>query len=133
MAIYVDNPNWERWHGPSGHMISDVGVAELIAFATDLGVDSRCFMPDAVCVHYQLPAALRERAIAAGAIPLDQPGFMQKVGAVQRNRQTTAAPVRVTDRRCRTSSAARKAAAKTAAPAAHHSLATGDGLQASLF
>jgi len=78
MAIYVDNPNWERWHGPSGHMISDVGVAELIAFATDLGVDSRCFMPDAVCVHYQLPAALRERAIAAGAIPLDQPGFMQR-------------------------------------------------------
>jgi uncharacterized protein DUF4031 len=49
------------------HMVSDAGDDELHAFAARLGVPRRRFQGD----HYDLPAGLRERAVALGALEVD--------------------------------------------------------------
>jgi hypothetical protein len=46
------------------HMVSDAGFDELHRFAARLGIPRRRFQGD----HYDLHAALRERALALGAI-----------------------------------------------------------------
>ncbi len=66
MAILVDSARW-RWRGRVwAHLVSDVGLDELHAFARQLGVPRRGFGGD----HYDVPEELRERAIAAGARPV---------------------------------------------------------------
>jgi hypothetical protein len=45
------------------HMVSDESFAELHAFAAALGIPRERFQRD----HYDLPPALRERAVARGA------------------------------------------------------------------
>jgi Protein of unknown function (DUF4031) len=45
------------------HMVSDTGFDELHAFAAALGIPRERFQRD----HYDLPPALRERAVASGA------------------------------------------------------------------
>jgi hypothetical protein len=45
-------------------MVSDVGFAELHAFASQLGIPRRRFQGD----HYDLHAAMRDRALALGAL-----------------------------------------------------------------
>jgi hypothetical protein len=45
------------------HMVSDAGFDELHEFAAQLGIPRHRFQGD----HYDLPAHLRERAVALGA------------------------------------------------------------------
>ncbi len=63
VAILVDEPIWwfkgRRWC----HMVSDVSLDELHAFAEGLGIPRRGFQGD----HYDLPEQLRPDAIARGA------------------------------------------------------------------
>lgn len=65
--ILVDQAIWpfkeRRW----AHLISDVSIAELHRFAEQLGLERRVFQGD----HYDVDTALRERAIALGAKPVD--------------------------------------------------------------
>ena len=63
MTVLVDPAVWpwrgERW----SHLVSDVSYDELHEFAARLGVPRRAFQGD----HYDIPASLREPALALGA------------------------------------------------------------------
>lgn len=97
MTVYVDTPIWQRHHGLSGHMIADT-QAELLAMADRLLLPKNTYMPDAVTPHVQLPAGLRDAAIAAGAVALDRPKFMAKARlsseAAFNERRSTRPPAR---------------------------------------
>lgn len=63
MAIMVDSAVWP-WRGRHwAHLASDVAHEELHRFAARLGIERRWFQGD----HYDVPAEVRERAIALGA------------------------------------------------------------------
>ena len=63
MAVLVDPAVWpwrgERW----AHLVSDASYDELHEFASRLGVPRRAFQGD----HYDIPGALRPRAVELGA------------------------------------------------------------------
>lgn len=64
--ILIDEAVW-RWRGARwAHLVSDTSYAELHAFAARLGVPRWAFQGD----HYDVPAGLREQAVAAGAQPV---------------------------------------------------------------
>lgn len=71
MTVYVDNVRiphrGERWC----HMVAD-SLAELHAFARQLGIPARGFHHEASYPHYDIPVAYRQRALAAGALPGDR-------------------------------------------------------------
>ncbi len=63
MTVLIDPAVWP-WRGQLwSHLVSDVSYDELHAFAELLGVPRRAFQGD----HYDIPAALREPALAIGA------------------------------------------------------------------
>ncbi len=63
MAILIDSALW-RWRDWMWcHMVSDTSLAELKAFAAQLGVPEKGFQGD----HVDLPEHMREVAIANGA------------------------------------------------------------------
>jgi len=63
MAILVDAAIW-RWRGRRwAHLVSDADYAELHDFAARLGLRREWFQGD----HYDVPAHVRERALALGA------------------------------------------------------------------
>jgi Protein of unknown function (DUF4031) len=66
MTVLIDEPIWpfrgELWC----HLVSDVSYDELHELAADLGIPRRGFQGD----HYDLPARMRDRAIALGAQPV---------------------------------------------------------------
>jgi hypothetical protein len=70
MAVLVDelreypHVRWTVKHWC--HMVSDESFEELHAFAATLGIPRERFQRD----HYDLPPALRERALAQGAQPV---------------------------------------------------------------
>ena len=65
--ILVDQAIWP-WRGHRwAHLVSDESYDELHAFAARLGIPRRAFQGD----HYDVPAHLREEAIALGAEAVD--------------------------------------------------------------
>ena len=92
--IYVDSiqRGATPWRGGAfSHLISDESIAELLAFATALGLKSTWFQhnsPDSL-PHLDVTPGFRTRAIAAGAIPVDKYGF---VAAVKRYRERNPGP-----------------------------------------
>ena len=63
MTVLVDPAVWP-WRGQRwSHLVSDVSYDELHEFAARLGVPRRAFQGD----HYDIPASLREPALALGA------------------------------------------------------------------
>jgi seryl-tRNA(Sec) selenium transferase len=69
-----------------GHLVSDVSLDELHAFARELGIPERGFDAD----HYDLPEERLEVALAAGA---------ELVSSAELVRRLTAAGLRVRKRR----------------------------------
>lgn len=71
MAVYVDDAvhPWrgERW----AHLLADT-LDELHAFAALLGMPRRAFQDRTSGAHYDVTAAMRERAIALGAMPISR-------------------------------------------------------------
>lgn len=66
MAILIDEAVWP-WRGRRwAHLVSDTSYDELHAFAQDLGLPRLGFQGD----HYDVTAEVRERALAAGAVPV---------------------------------------------------------------
>lgn len=63
MAVLVDPPIWPFRDRLWAHLVSDTSYAELHDFAARLGLPRRAFQGD----HYDVPAELREQAIALGA------------------------------------------------------------------
>lgn len=81
MAVYVDDAvhPWrgERW----AHLMADT-LAELHAFAALLGIPRRAFQDRASGAHYDVTAAMRERAIALGATAISRHRDRSQVRAV---------------------------------------------------
>ncbi len=65
--ILVDRPLWPAHGRRFAHLISDESLDELHAFAAALGLPPRAFHRD----HYDLPDALWDEAVAAGAEVVD--------------------------------------------------------------
>lgn len=77
MAILVDQAIWSfrgrRW----AHLVSDHSYEELHEFAVELGLRVEWFQGD----HYDVPAHVREHAIALGAEPVDMRELVRRLRA----------------------------------------------------
>ena len=71
MSVYVDDAvmfwRGQRW----AHLMADT-LAELHAMAVALGIPRRAFQDKTSGAHYDVPAALRQDAIALGAIAISR-------------------------------------------------------------
>ncbi len=65
MTVWVDAPIWPAHGRLWCHVISDVSLEELHAFARRAGIPERSFEGD----HYDVPAERRAHVVAAGAVP----------------------------------------------------------------
>ena len=66
MAVLVDEPIWPFRGSLWCHLVSDTSYEELHELASRLGIPLRGFQGD----HYDVPADLRDAAIALGAQPV---------------------------------------------------------------
>jgi hypothetical protein len=84
MAVYVDNAvfPWlgRRW----AHLMAD-DLDELHAFAARLGLSRREFQDKRSGAHYDIDSALRERALALGAIPVSRSEDRARMRAIIAN------------------------------------------------
>ena len=81
MAVYVDDAvtlwRGRRW----AHLMADT-LDELHAFAADLGIPRHAFQNRTSGAHYDVPAELRERALALGAVAISRHRDRDQVRAV---------------------------------------------------
>ena len=77
MVIFIDPPTWPGHGRFWSHMVSDTSYAELHDFAARLGVPRRAFQGD----HYDIPASLREPALALGAQPVPARELLSRLKA----------------------------------------------------
>ncbi|MEV7213823.1 DUF4031 domain-containing protein [Kitasatospora cineracea] len=75
--ILVDPPNWPGHGKWWSHLVSDLSLDELHAFAAELGAPARGFDRD----HYDIPAAWYERAVALGALPVGSKELVARLTA----------------------------------------------------
>lgn len=84
MAVYVDDAvtlwRGQRW----AHLMADT-LDELHAFAEALGIPRRAFQDKTSGAHYDVPAPLRDQAVAMGAIAISRHHDRELVRAVIRN------------------------------------------------
>ncbi len=66
MTVLVDEPIWPFRDRLWCHLVSDTSYEELHDLAQRLGIPRRGFQGD----HYDVPAELRDQAIALGATPV---------------------------------------------------------------
>ena len=66
MTLLVDEPIWPFRGRLWCHLVSDTSYDELHVVAEELGIPRRGFQGD----HYDIPAEMREDAIALGAQPV---------------------------------------------------------------
>jgi hypothetical protein len=66
MAVLVDEPIWPFRGRLWCHMVSDTSYDELHEVAQAMGIPRRGFQGD----HYDVPAEMRDAAIALGAQPV---------------------------------------------------------------
>jgi hypothetical protein len=75
VAILVDAAVWP-WRGRRwAHLVSDDSYDELHGFARQLGIPRRAFQGD----HYDIPADLREEALAFGATAVDSRELVRRL------------------------------------------------------
>ena len=71
MGVYVDDAvtlwRGQRW----AHLMADT-LDELHAFAAGLGLPRRAFQNKTSGAHYDVPAPMREQAIALGAVAISR-------------------------------------------------------------
>lgn len=91
MTILVDPAVWP-WRGNKwAHLVSDESYDELHDFAARLGIPRRAFQGD----HYDVPAHVREEAIALGAEPVDGRDLVRRLNAAGlRRRKRSPSPHR---------------------------------------
>lgn len=81
MAVYVDDAvtlwRGQRW----AHLMADT-LEELHAFAARLGLPRRAFQNKTSGAHYDVPAPMREQAIALGAVAISRHVDRAQVRAV---------------------------------------------------
>lgn len=75
--ILVDSAVW-AWRGRRwAHLISDLHLDELHAFAGRLGIPRHVFQGD----HYDIPAEVRRHAVQLGATPVDSREIVRRLHA----------------------------------------------------
>jgi hypothetical protein len=83
MSVYVDDAvvlwRGQRW----AHLMADT-LEELHDFAARLGIPARAFQNKTSGAHYDVPASLRETAIALGAVAISRHVDREQVRAVIR-------------------------------------------------
>lgn len=77
MTILVDAAIWPHRGRRWAHLVSDTSFEELHEFASRIGVDRRWFQGD----HYDVPAEVRDAAIAAGAQPVGAHDLVRRLRA----------------------------------------------------
>lgn len=78
MAVIVDDAVWMSPRRPGVrfcHVASDTSLEELHAFARTLGIPSHAFHRD----HYDVPASVRPRVLAAGAEAVDSKTLVRRL------------------------------------------------------
>jgi Protein of unknown function (DUF4031) len=83
--ILVDPAAWPYRGRLWAHLVSDTSYEELHAFAEQLGIPRRAFQGD----HYDVPEAVREEALALGAVPVTSRQVVEalRAGGLRRSRQ----------------------------------------------
>jgi hypothetical protein len=83
--ILVDPAVWPYRERLWAHLVSDTSYEELHAFAAQLGIPRRAFQGD----HYDVPEAVREEALALGAVPVTSRQVVEalRVAGLRRSRQ----------------------------------------------
>ena len=85
--MLVDEAVWP-WRGRRwAHLVSDESFEELHVFAQRLGLPPRAFHRD----HYDLPAELRDDAIALGAAPVTSREVVRRLQAAGLRRRRSRA------------------------------------------
>lgn len=75
MAVLIDEPRW-WWRGRKWcHLVSDLSLDELHAFAHGLGIARRGFQGD----HYDIPEEHRAAVVAAGAIEVESRELVRRL------------------------------------------------------
>lgn len=83
--MLVDEPIWPFRDRLWCHLVSDTSYDELHVLAQELGIPRQGFQGD----HYDVPAQLRDRAIALGAQPVSGRELITRlIAAGLRQRQT---------------------------------------------
>jgi hypothetical protein len=83
-VILVDRPIWPAHGRRYAHLASDESHEELHRFAAELGLPRRAFHRD----HYDLPDTWWDRAVGAGATPVDPRELVRRLrGAGLRRRR----------------------------------------------
>jgi len=77
VTILVDPATWPGRGRLWCHLVSDVSLAELHAFAERAGIPRRGFDRD----HYDVPQERRAHLIAAGALPVSSRELVQRLAA----------------------------------------------------
>jgi hypothetical protein len=83
MALLVDEPIWPFRDRLWCHLVSDTSYDELHVLASALGIPRRAFQGD----HYDLPAELRDQAVALGAQPVSGRELITRLRASGLRRQ----------------------------------------------
>lgn len=84
MSVYVDDAV-HLWRGRRwAHLLADE-LDELHAFAERLGLPRRAFQDKRSGAHYDIDAALREHALALGAVAISRHRDRERVRAIIRN------------------------------------------------
>lgn len=73
--ILIDPPRWPGRGRMWSHLVSDVSLAELHAFAEMLGAPRRGFDRD----HYDVPADRYAPALALGALPVSSRELVERL------------------------------------------------------
>lgn len=84
VSVYVDDAV-HLWRGRRwAHLLADT-LEELHRFADALGVPRRAFQDRRSGAHYDVDAALRERALALGAVAISRHADRERMRAIIRN------------------------------------------------
>ncbi len=77
VAILIDPPLWPAHGTWFSHLVSDVSLAELHAFAAAAGVSTRAFDAD----HYDVPARMHDDLVTRGAVSVPAGELIRRLRA----------------------------------------------------
>lgn len=75
--ILVDPPTWPGWGRTWSHLVSVSSIAELHAFAEQVGIPRRLFDED----HYDVPVERYDEVVAAGAVEVSGGELIRRLRA----------------------------------------------------
>ena len=77
MTVLIDEPRWHLHGRTWSHLVSDVSVDELHAFAAAMGIPRRGFHGD----HYDVPEEYYAQMVDGGAVPTPSRELVRRLRA----------------------------------------------------